>query len=78
MEKHTRQFTTEEITYIKYGYCEHKNLVETEIPNCNIILTNCKVCDKEFDRQHTKDWVDKQIPEALGETGLIDRSLLLA
>lgn len=70
-------YTDEQILYLKTGYCDHSTLVKSKIPNCNIILTNCKVCAKEFDRQRTPTWIDKRIPEALTEHELIDRSLLL-
>jgi len=52
--KNTRVFTKEEKTYLSTGYCEHKKITKSKPPYCNIILTNCAVCDKEMNRQYMR------------------------
>ena len=52
--KNTRVFTKEEVTYLSTGYCEHKTITKSQPPYCNIILTNCVVCDKEMNRQSVR------------------------
>lgn len=40
--------------FLRSGYCKHsiEFRVTSEIPGTNITLTNCSVCNKEYDRTY--------------------------
>ncbi len=76
-KQQTKTFTDEQKLFLKTGYCDHSTLVKYSIPNSDTILTNCKVCGKEFDREYIIS--DKtKLDEIVENTqGLIRKDLLL-